>query len=209
MFLNPGGRSKGPMRSWVPKSFGIGIANPQAVLEVARSWPSVAGTNLMASFASYGDQARFVIRRANGTLGNPTALSSGDNIGQIGFRGFTSAGAFTAGSTAQIVAGAEENFTGTNAGTNLAFLTAAIGSLSAARRLFIGANGSVVVGSGAGALATNATDGFLYIPTCAGTPTGVPAAQTGSVAIVYDTANNKFYAYNGAWKGGTNPGAFT
>lgn len=61
----------------------------------------------------------------------------------------------------------------------------------------------------AGALATNATDGFLYIPTCAGTPTGTPTAQTGTVALVYDTTNNKLYVYNGAWKGGTNPGAFT
>jgi len=58
--------------------------------------------------------------------------------------------------------------------------------------------GSVVL-SGA-ALATNATDGFTYIPTCAGTPTGVPTVQTGTVAIVYDTTNNKIAIYNGAWK---------
>lgn len=68
--------------------------------------------------------------------------------------------------------------------------------------------GSFAVGPTA-ALATNATDGFLYIPTCAGTPTGVPASFTGKVAMVYDTTNNKFYIYNGGWKGGTNPGTFT
>ncbi len=55
-----------------------------------------------------------------------------------------------------------------------------------------------VILSGA-ALATNATDGFVYIPTCAGTPTGVPTAQTGTVAMVYDTANSKLYVYTGAW----------
>ncbi len=59
------------------------------------------------------------------------------------------------------------------------------------------------------ALATNATDGFLYIPTCAGTPTGVPTAQTGTVAMVFDTTNNKLYIYDGGWLGGTTPGAFT
>ncbi len=57
---------------------------------------------------------------------------------------------------------------------------------------------SVVVGSAA--IATNATDGFLYFPSCAGTPTGVPTAFTGRVAIIYDTTNNKIAVYNGAWK---------
>lgn len=68
--------------------------------------------------------------------------------------------------------------------------------------------GSVVCG-GQAALATNATTGFLYIPTCAGTPSGVPASFTGKVAIVYDTSANKFMVYNAAWKGGTAPGAWT
>lgn len=67
--------------------------------------------------------------------------------------------------------------------------------------------GSVVVGNAA--LATNATDGFLYISTCAGTPTGTPSAFAGRAAMIYDTTNHKFYIYDGGWKGGTNPGAFT
>lgn len=51
------------------------------------------------------------------------------------------------------------------------------------------------------ALATNATRGFAYIPTCAGTPTGVPTTQTGTMPMVYDTTNNFLYMYNGgAWK---------
>lgn len=63
-----------------------------------------------------------------------------------------------------------------------------------------GNKGNVAVDNG-GALATTATGGFLGIPTCAGTPTGVPAnVPTGSVAMVYDTTNNKLYVYNGAWK---------
>jgi hypothetical protein len=59
--------------------------------------------------------------------------------------------------------------------------------------------GSVSVGP-IGALATNATDGFLYMPTCAGTPSGTPTAISGKVAHIYDTTNNKLYVYNGAWK---------
>ena len=51
------------------------------------------------------------------------------------------------------------------------------------------------------ALSTTATDGFLYVPTCAGTPTGTPTAQTGTVPIVVDTSANKLYFYSGAaWR---------
>jgi len=59
--------------------------------------------------------------------------------------------------------------------------------------------GSVVVNTAA--LATTATDGFLYVPGCAGTPTGVPTAFAGRVPIVVDTTNNKLYFYSGgAWR---------
>ena len=60
-------------------------------------------------------------------------------------------------------------------------------------------NGSVVTNTAA--LATNATDGFLYVPTCAGTPTGTPTAQLGTAPIVVNTTNNKLYFYSGGqWR---------
>ena len=60
--------------------------------------------------------------------------------------------------------------------------------------------GSVVIGN-TGANATTATDGYLYVPTCAGTPTGTPTAFTGKSAVVVDTTNNKLYFYSGgAWR---------
>jgi hypothetical protein len=50
------------------------------------------------------------------------------------------------------------------------------------------------------ALATTATDGFTYLPTCAGTPTGTPTAVTGKEPLVIDSTNNKMYIYSGgAW----------
>lgn len=82
---------------------------------------------------------------------------------------------------------------GTTGGIDIGFAT------NNTKRLTISANGNIVPGNAA-ALATNATDGFLYMQTCAGTPTGVPTAYTGRVAFVYDSTNNIIYIYNGAWK---------
>ncbi len=54
---------------------------------------------------------------------------------------------------------------------------------------------------GDASLATTATSGFFYVPTCAGPPTGVPVTETGLVPIVVDSTNNKLYFYSGAaWR---------
>lgn len=50
-------------------------------------------------------------------------------------------------------------------------------------------------------LPLDATGGFLVIPFCSGTPTGVPKTK---ISVVYDVSNNKLYIYNGtAWKSAT------
>lgn len=59
-------------------------------------------------------------------------------------------------------------------------------------------NNNIICGNAA--LNTTATNGFLYLPSCAGVPTGVPTAITGKVPIVVDSTNNKAYIYSGgAW----------
>lgn len=61
-------------------------------------------------------------------------------------------------------------------------------------------NGNTIVG-GLAAISTSATDGYLYLPTCAGIPTGTPTSYTGKAAMVIDTTNNKAYVYSGgAWR---------
>lgn len=81
-------------------------------------------------------------------------------------------------------------------------------TMNGTERMALVASGDVVIGAGdtaATVLATNATAGFLRLPTCAGTPTG--AAVNGSIVI--DTTNSKLYLrIGGAWVGGTVPGAF-
>ncbi len=68
-----------------------------------------------------------------------------------------------------------------------------------ATALTLDATSNVVANNAA--IATNASNGFLYIATCAGTPTGTPTAMTGRVPLVYDTTNHQFWIYEGgAWK---------
>jgi hypothetical protein len=68
-----------------------------------------------------------------------------------------------------------------------------------ALQLKVGATGSLIMGNAA--ISTSATDGFLYIATCAGAATGTPTSVTGRVPIVFDSTNGRLYAYySGAWK---------
>ena len=90
-----------------------------------------------------------------------------------------------------------------NSSDALAYLDIGFRAASAAASAFtsrfsIDGTGNVLIGSAA--VATTATNGFLYVTGCTGTPTGTPTAKTGRVPIVVDTTNNKLYFYSGgAW----------
>ena len=66
--------------------------------------------------------------------------------------------------------------------------------------VILGYDGSSIFAGTNAAIATTATKGFLHIPTCAGAPTGTPVYTT-QPAIVFDSADNKLWIYNGGWKG--------
>lgn len=61
-----------------------------------------------------------------------------------------------------------------------------------------GRAGDTVLGSAVG---TSDGGGFVFVPTCAGTPTGTPSTHTGTLAMVYDSTGNKLWVYDGGWIG--------
>jgi hypothetical protein len=72
-------------------------------------------------------------------------------------------------------------------------------AMTGAIPMSVTASGSLLLGSGA--VATTATNGFLYLPTCAGTPTGTPTGFTGRVPLVVDSAGERLWVYvGGSWK---------
>lgn len=93
---------------------------------------------------------------------------------------------------------------GTGAGGKLIWKTAPTGTSGTTRntpvtQLTLDGPGNLVMGNAA--IATNATDGFFYAISGAGTPTGVPTTYTGRVPMYVDTTNSQLWLYlGGAWK---------
>jgi hypothetical protein len=94
------------------------------------------------------------------------------------------------------------NWIGRDGGTGDTIISTAVGfqfNAGANTFLSIDSLGSVIVGKAA--KSTTATDGFLYVPTCAGTPTGTPTAHAGTVPMIVDSSGNKVWYYvGGSWK---------
>lgn len=175
-------------------NIGIGLA-PSTVFIDSRRDSNDSLTRFVMRNLSAGNAAQCLFQFVNDVAASTFLRQFGS--------GFTTSGMSVAGSgqlasnsTVGLIIG-----TDTTGNSPVSFWTNGV------ERAKITALGSKVMG--VAALATNATDGFLYIPTCAGTPTGVPTAQTGTVAMIFDTTNNKLYIYDGGWLGGTTPGAFT
>jgi hypothetical protein len=159
-------------------NLGVGTASPSARLQVdqanAKS-PTAAWHTLVFD-----------------TTSATTGVGGGIILG--GYKTSTSAGEFFAG-----IDGYKENATGGNAAGALRFHTQPSTGAGLVERARITSLGSVVTNTAA--LATSATDGFLYVPTCAGTPTGTPTTQTGTAPIIVDTTNHKLYFFSGGtWR---------
>lgn len=135
-------------------------------------------------------------RSKSGTLGVHSAVASGDRCGAHFFAGSDGTNFVQAGQIRVEVDGTVSS--GVVPGKMMLLTANTAGSV--ASHVEMRASGSTVLGKQA-ALATNATGGFAYIPTCAGVPTGVPESITGMAPMVIDTTNNRLYMYTGgAWR---------
>lgn len=120
---------------------------------------------------------------------------SGDTLGAILFTGYDGT---SYNSQATVLAYTGESWAVGTRGAGLRFKTTPVGTGSQQDSGEILPSGSWAIGTGA--VATNASSGFAFIPTCAGIPTGTPESVSGRAAIVIDSTNNKAYIYSGgAW----------
>ncbi len=161
---------------------------------------STAGNDIFLSKSAAGQVAIVAANTSNGTgaYGGLYAINDGGaNAAMLKLSsGFTTSGLLVAGQT-YMVSSAGSVLFGTSGSADTIFVNG--GTATTNEGLRIDSNRNVSIGNAA--LATNATNGFLYIPSCAGTPTGVPTAKTGRIAMIYDTSANKIWFYNGSWRG--------
>lgn len=146
---------------------------------------------------------RLILSKGRG--GNSFGIvNSGDQLGVIRFQGDDGVALRTG---AEIIAQIDGTPAASDMPTRLTFWTNPDGTITPKERVRIDNAGSVIIGDSAAALATSATGGFLYIPTCAGPPSGTPTAATGTVPLIYDSTNNQLYIYSSGWKQPKTPAA--
>jgi hypothetical protein len=148
-----------------------------------------SGTSPFAATSLYSD--------ANGNLGLGTTGPGGNTTNRVIAVSGSDSGAVQAigGTVSTQLSSSVVGFGAVNVVSNHALLF----FTNNTERARMDTAGNIALGTQA--LATNATNGFVYIPTCAGAPTGTPTTFTGLAPMVVDSANNKLYVYiSGAWR---------
>ncbi len=172
------------------------------------------GTSLATSgnLKFTGTGSRIISDFSNATLANRTAFQTSTTNGQTNILAIpngtaTSSGVYYLNSSAAANCAyasiamsisqtlIDSNKTGTGTAVPIAISCNGFGILQGTTA------GNIVLGPQTTALSTTATDRFLHLQSCAGTPTGVPTAITGHTPLVFDSTNNLLYYHTASgWK---------
>lgn len=163
----------------------------------------VAGTDFGSTLTGLGrwsddnGSAFLSFYKSRGTvIGTNSIVQVSDVVGAIDGVGYDGSAFAT---TARVLFRVNDSPSAGSMPGRIEFLTTPSGSVSPSQRMFIDDKGNVVINIQT--IATTATDGFLYIPSCAGTPTGTPTTHTGMVPMCVDSTNHKLYFYSGGqWR---------
>lgn len=132
---------------------------------------------------------------SRGSQGTPAVPQANDTL--VSFAGGGYSGSALVANKAIIKLFAEELWSATAQGTYITFETTTLTTTTRVQRVKITGNGNVVLNAKGSAVSTGATDGFTYLPNCAGVPTGSPTAYTGSSPTIYDSTSKALWIHDG------------
>jgi hypothetical protein len=132
------------------------------------------------------------------TIGTNTVVVAGDGLLQLLGVGYDNTGTPVQRASAAISLQADATPTVGSVPGRIVFQTVPSGSTTLTEAARIDANQNFIFSTAA--LATNATNGFLYVDSCAGAPTGTPTSYSGRVPLVFDTTNNNLWMYDAGWQ---------
>jgi len=187
--------SGSPITSSGTIDIGLGDISPTGDITIADTKRILAnfstGGNTSPYFQSnVTDGATFLRVRPNGTNNRSGFIAFGAS--DVSNTAFLYMGVNTAGNRFTIAP--STSGTGTPLPLSLGFgSTGTVGYL-------LDVDGNNILGP-SGALTTTATDGFVYLPSMLGTPTGTPTSVTGKIPLAVDSSNNLMYFYSGgSWQ---------
>lgn len=135
------------------------------------------------------DNFAWTFQRARGTLASPSAVQSGDRLGQLTFTGHDGS---AYGNAVALVSDTTQNWTGSAHGANLQFATTANGSTSRTTRMIVDQDGKVYIGDSTSAGYLSGSSGGLAL-----------TAQGTNQSVVLTPSGTGVNVLAGGWRSGT------